>query len=233
MRDHEPVLPVPVAGGRRHDCRAPHMGSEPVIASAHPLHSSGRRYRLERTLEKCHLFPTHSDRIKSAWNMDGVVNTKEPFAGPASVIEYLGRYTHKIAISNHKLLDVNINGVTFRWRDYRDNQQKIMTLDGIEFLRRFCQHIMPSGFVRIRYYGILSTTRKEEFRNLQISFGIEPSPVNKKKICKPWEDICRDHPNFDPDLCLHCKTGRMVLLERFTPLRGPPVLIHLKNQTPC
>lgn len=173
-------------------------------------------------------YPQQTDRIQAAWEHDWVVYTKEPFASPASVVEYLGRYTHKIAISNHRLLAINDQGITFRWRDYRNNQQKIMTLDGIEFLRRFCQHILPSGFVRIRYYGLLSATRKEDFRNLQIGMGIPPSPVNKKKNRKTWKEICRDYLKFDPDLCPHCKTGRMILLERFTPLRGPP-LQYLKT----
>jgi hypothetical protein len=174
-------------------------------------------------------YPSFKDRIHAAWKHDWVVYTKEPFAGPASVVEYLGRYTHKIAISNHRLLDIDDHGVTFRWRDYRDNRQKTLSLDGTEFLRRFCQHILPSGFVRIRYYGLLSSTRKEDFRHLQISMGIQPSPVNKKKNRRPWKDICRDYLKFDPDLCPHCKTGQMVLLERFTPLRGPPLQFFLKT----
>jgi len=176
-----------------------------------------------------HAYPLHIDRIKAAWEKDWVVYTKEPFAGPASVVEYLGRYTHKIAISNHRLLGINDQGVTFRWRDYRDNHQKKMTLDGIEFLRRFCQHIIPSGFVRIRYYGILSSTRKEDFRHLQISLGIPPSPVNKKKKRKSWKEICRSHLNYDPDQCPHCKSGQMILVERFTAERGPPLQFFLKT----
>lgn len=176
-------------------------------------------------------YPLHSDRLKSVWRQEWVVYAKEPFAGPASVVKYLGRYTHKIAISNHRLLNIDDQGITFRWRDYRDNRQKTMMLNGTEFLRRFCQHILPSGFVRIRYYGILSATRKENFRLLQISMGITPSPVNKKNNRKPWKDICRDHLNFDPDQCPQCNTGRMILLERFHPLRGPPSMILSKYQT--
>lgn len=175
-------------------------------------------------------YPAHRDRIKAAWRHDWVVYTKEPFTGPASVVEYLGRYTHKIAISNHRLLTINNESVTFRWRDYRDNRQKNMTLKGTEFVRRFCQHILPSGFVRIRYYGILSASCKERFRELQTSMGMLSSPVNKKKNRKPWKAICRDHLNFDPDQCPGCKSGRMILLERFPPLRGPPSMILSKHQ---
>jgi hypothetical protein len=174
-------------------------------------------------------YPQHIDRIKAAWSQDWVVYTKEPFAGPASVIEYLGRYTHKIAISNHRLLAINDQDVTFQWRDYRDNRQKTMALDGTEFLRRFCQHILPSGFVRIRYYGILSSSRKEDFRQLQITMCIQPSPVNKKENRKPWKEICRNHLNYDPDLCPQCKKGTMVVIEHFTSQRGPPLQSHLKT----
>lgn len=174
-------------------------------------------------------YPQHIDRIQAAWGHEWVVYTKEPFAGAASVVEYLGRYTHKIAISNHRLLAINDNGITFRWRDYRDNRQKVMTLNGVEFLRRFCQHVLPSAFVRIRYYGILSSTRKKDFRQLQMCFGLKPSPQNKKKTRKPWKEICRIILKYDPDRCPHCKTGTMVMVERFTPERGPPMKCRLKT----
>jgi hypothetical protein len=198
-----------------------------------PVKALSKVFRAKLLAKLVYLFPAQSDRIKLAWKTEWVVYVKEPFAGPASVVEYLGRYTHKIAISNHRLLGINDQGVTFRWRDYRDNHQKIMTLDGIEFLRRFSRHILPSGFVRIRYYGILSATRKRDFRHLQISMGIPPSPVNKKKNRKPWKDICRDMLNYDTDQCPQCRTGRMILLVPFTPLRGPPASLLLKNLQTC
>jgi hypothetical protein len=195
-----------------------------------PVKALSRVFKAKMMTRLQQLYPSQSDRIQPAWSHEWVVYTKEPFTGPASVVEYLGRYTHKIAISNHRLLAVSDEGVTFRWRDYRNNRQKIMTLDGIEFLRRFCQHVLPSGFVRIRYYGILSSTRKDRFRELQISMGVPPSPANKKKHRKPWKEICREHLNFDPDLCPHCRKRTMVLLQRFTPLRGPPLQFLLKTK---
>ena len=187
-----------------------------------PVKALSKVFRGKLTASLQQSYPTQKERIKASREHEWVVYTKEPFAGPASVVEYLGRYTHKIAISNHRLLSIDDHGVIFRWRDYRDNQQKVMNLEGTEFLRRFCQHILPARFVRIRYYGILSSTRKEDFRHLQVCFGLKPSPQNKKKTRKPWKDICRDLLNFDPDQCPHCKTGKMVLLERFIPGRGPP-----------
>jgi len=197
-----------------------------------PVKALSKVFRTKMMTKLQQEYPLLNDRLRSAWSQEWVVYTKEPFAGPESVVEYLGRYTHKIAISNHRLLAITDQKVTFRWRDYRDNLQKIMSLKGCEFLRRFCQHILPSGFVRIRYYGILSATRKEDFRQLQITMGIPLSPINKKKSRKPWKEICRQHLSYDPDLCPNCKTGTMILLERFSAQRGPPLhyLFKLKSQ---
>lgn len=153
---------------------------------------------------------------KTSW----VVYAKEPFAGPEQVIEYLGRYTHKVAISNHRLLNMDETGVRFRWHDYRDNKMKVMTLDGAEFLRRFCQHILPRGFVRIRHYGLLSTARREQLRELQQAFGIM---INKVREKRHWKDICREHLNYNPDRCPICGKGHMVTVEIFLNPRPPPL----------
>lgn len=110
--------------------------------------------------------------IRDVYKHKWVVYAKEPFSGAEQVLEYLGRYTHKVAISNHRLLNIDHRGVTFRWRDYRDNKEKTMPLSGAEFLRRFCQHILPKGFVRIRHYGLLSTTCRKQLREIQQDFGI-------------------------------------------------------------
>jgi hypothetical protein len=86
-----------------------------------------------------------------------VVYAKRPFGGPQQVIEYLGRYTHKVAISNHRIIQVDKTAVSFSYKDYRDGgNTKQMTLSNAEFVRRFAQHILPLRFVRIRHYGILS-----------------------------------------------------------------------------
>ncbi len=95
--------------------------------------------------------------------MCGRENAKQAFSGPKQVIEYLGRYTHKIAISSHRLLNVTHDEVTFSYKDYRqEGARKVMTLNPWEFVRRFSLHIRPKGFVRIRHYGILSSSRKME-----------------------------------------------------------------------
>src|SRR6266849_8366456 len=92
-----------------------------------------------------------------------VVYAKRPFAGPAQVLDYVGRYTHRVAISNNRLLSMDNGKVRFRWKDYRDgNRQKTMTLDGAEFIRRFLLHVLPDGFHRIRYYGFLGNRYRQE-----------------------------------------------------------------------
>lgn len=118
-------------------------------------------------------------RYRQAW----VVYAKAPFAGPGSVVEYLGRYTHKTAISNHRLLDLDGGKVTFRYKDYRQKGvKKSMALAAVEFLRRFCLHILPSGFQRIRHYGILSNFHKTRALAVaRASLGVDPESVPAKK----------------------------------------------------
>jgi len=99
--------------------------------------------------------------VDSLFRQQWVVYAKPAFGAPTQVLRYLGRYTHRVAISNHRLLAFDGERVTFRWRDYaHGNKQQKMTLDATEFLRRFTQHILPRGFVRIRQFGILANTRR-------------------------------------------------------------------------
>ncbi|MCI0719827.1 MAG: IS91 family transposase [Acidobacteria bacterium] len=102
-----------------------------------------------------HLAPVR----KQEW----VVYAKRPFAGPQQVLDYVGRYTHRVAISNHRLIDIDDGQVQFRWKDYRDNhQQKTMSLSADEFIRRFLLHVLPEGFQRIRYYGFLGNRHRQK-----------------------------------------------------------------------
>ena len=95
--------------------------------------------------------------LRILFRQDWVVYAKPAFGGPAQVLRYLGRYTHRVAISNHRLLAFDGEGVTFRWKDYANgNRQRTMTLSSTEFLRRFVQHVLPRGFVRIRQFGLLA-----------------------------------------------------------------------------
>ncbi len=100
----------------------------------------------------------------SQYNMEWIVNFNEPMGGPAQVLEYLGRYTHKVAISNHRIKRIDIdNNVTFEYKDYADNgSKKKMTLSGEEFLRRYEQHILPPHFCKIRHYGYLGNYKRKQ-----------------------------------------------------------------------
>lgn len=140
---------------------------------------------------------------------DWVVYAKRPFATPASVVEYLGRYTHKIAISNHRITAVQGGKVTFKYKDYRQGgKNKEMALSATEFIRRFSQHILPKGFTRIRHYGILSSTlKKKVLPIIQATLGSLKPPGNK--------------PPLMHRLCPFCKKGRLTTMARFKG-RAPP-----------
>ena len=150
---------------------------------------------------------------------DWVVYAKRPFGGPKNVIAYLGRYTHKVAISNHRIVEVTASEVTLTYKDYKDNgKQKTMCLSNAEFIRRFAQHILPHRFVRIRHYGILSSSWKRgRLRALQVQLQVKPKE-------KPVKTLLHS--------CPHCKTGTMITIELFGK-RGPPpeYLTGVQSQT--
>lgn len=157
-----------------------------------------------------------------AWN----VYAKQPFAGPQQVIEYLGRYSHRIAISNHRIKNINNNNVAFTYKDYADNgKQKLMTLRAVEFLRRFCMHILPPSFRKIRHYGLLSNRNKERLHKLQMQAGV--AFVKRPKM--HWKDIARTKLNFDPDQCPCCKTGKMIRTMSYAANPPPHALALLEN----
>jgi hypothetical protein len=102
-----------------------------------------------------------STLVHTLLNQDWVVYAKPAFGGPTHVLRYLGRYTHRVAISNQRLLSFDGHNVRFRWKDYaHGRKQRIMTLTATEFLRRFCQHVLPRGFVRIRHFGYLASAHR-------------------------------------------------------------------------
>lgn len=153
-----------------------------------------------------------------------VVYAKPPFAGPRQVLDYVGRYTHRVAISNNRLLDIEDERITFNWKDYRDNHQKTMTLAAQEFIRRFLIHVLPDAFQRIRYYGFLSNRCREEklplCRQLLAMPALDPEPLTADP---PNDD---DFDEFYKQLtgsslrqCPLCHQGRMVAVEILAPVR--------------
>jgi hypothetical protein len=125
--------------------------------------------------------PAFGKHLSVAAKKRWVVYCKPPFGGPEQVLQYLGRYTHRIAISNHRLVSFQDGQVTFRWKDYRDQgRKKVMTLPVNEFIRRFLMHIVPAGFVRIRHYGFLANrNRCEALRQIRSCFNLtgQISPI--------------------------------------------------------
>ena len=147
--------------------------------------------------------------LRTLFQEDWVVYAKPPFGGPEHVLQYLARYTHRVAISNHRLLDVSDSHVTFRWKDYAHHSRpRTMTLTGEEFLRRFVQHVLPKGFPRIRYFGGLANRRRSQLlprcRLLlaQVPPAIPLAPAGEPAV---W-------------LCPHCQ-GPMHVVERLTALQ--------------
>jgi hypothetical protein len=122
----------------------------------------------------------------------------------------------------HRLISVDEKNIYFRYLDYRDGKNKIMQLDGSEFLRRFCMHILPKNFVRIRHYGILSSTGRKRFSELRSAFGLFPV---SKRTKKDWKQICREQLNYDPDICPHCQKGIMKTFDSWSPGRPPPAFL--------
>lgn len=157
---------------------------------------------------------------KKLYNMNWVVYAKQPFGGPKQVIEYLGRYSHKIAISNHRIKDISNGSVTFSYRDYaHGSTQKLMTLTATEFLRRFCLHILPAGFMKIRHYGFLASRVKPKLRMHQMQMGVLIQ--NLENVKTDWKEITKTKLNFDVDACPCCKTGRLIRIHSFD-ANAPP-----------
>ncbi len=171
------------------------------------------------------LVPMAEPRALAAWlrvlfRHDWVVYSKRPFGGPEHVLRYLGAYTHRVAISNHRLVTLNDGEVTFRWRDSANgNKKRLMTLDVEEFLRRFLLHLLPRGFVRIRNFGFLANRQRAIllplcFQLLHGSENITASPASP--------------PAHQPQSLWNCPVcgGTMHVVERLTPvqllLRSPP-----------
>jgi hypothetical protein len=157
--------------------------------------------------------------ITPLYNKEWVVYCKPPFHGPEHVLTYLGRYTHKIAISNQRICKLAEGKVTFKWRDYSDhNQNKKMTLDAFEFIRRFLLHILPERFVKIRHYGILSNRNKEtKLKCSKVLLGASITLNKKLEKKESWIEFLIRLTGEDPTICLTCKKGRMVTIQTLPP----------------
>jgi len=147
---------------------------------------------------------------KTEW----VVYSKRPFGGPQAVLAYLSRYTHRVAISNSRLIAFDQHGVTFRWKDYRTegrDRYKVMTLDTHEFIRRFLIHILPSGFHRIRHYGLFASSKRVE--NIARARELLNEPASQAEAHKAAGPEL-DEPQTPSHPCPRCG-GRMIIIETF------------------
>ena len=192
----------------------------------YPVHQLSATFKgkfldsLKRVLRKNGLLDGFAPMIQKAKNKPWVVFCESSLAKAEHVIRYLGQYTHRVAISNDRIVAISKTHVTFIAKDYRDRaQKKPVRLTGVEFLHRFCMHILPKRFVKIRRYGIYNHTTK---RNLKLQFEPEKSIIEKEapKQEKSQEQIKR-LTGFDMAQCPKCKTGRMVIVRELPRIRSP------------
>jgi hypothetical protein len=157
-----------------------------------------------------------------------VVYCKPPFDGPKGVLQYLGRYTHRIAISNNRILANRDGHVSFLWRDYADdNRKKTMTLKADEFIRRFLLHVLPERYVRIRHFGLLANrNRKDNISACRESLGTGQTVAKENIKRETWQEQLLRICGIDVTICPICQKGRMFRVALLHPLRcnSPPVL---------
>ena len=180
------------------------------------------------SLEALHSPQDFARYLNPIQKQEWVVYAKPPFAGPQQVVDYVGRYTHRVAISNHRLLEIENGQVKFHWRDYRDNnQQKTMTLSAEEFIRRFLLHVLPRGFHRIRYYGFLGNRyRKEKLEHCRQLLNMTP-PNESSSQPQPREDYRDRYERLTGRSlreCPVCHRGRMIVVKSLPGFRSPPTI---------
>jgi hypothetical protein len=156
-------------------------------------------------------FARHLARAKTS---EWVVYAKRPVAGPQQVLDYVGRYTHRVAISNNRLLDIENDQVRFQWKDYRTGDQiKTMTLSADEFIRRFLLHVLPNRFQRIRYYGFLGNRyRQEKLDHCRRLLGMQMPDPHAPPLEQDYRDRYQDLTGSSLRQCPQCQRGRMVLV---------------------
>ena len=174
------------------------------------------RLRFFHALEDLRQPARFASYLAPARKAEWVVYAKRPFAGPEQVLDYVGRYTHRVAISNNRLLAIDNDQIRFQWKDYRNrNQVKTMTLSAEEFIRRFLLHVLPNGFRRIRYYGFLGNrNRQEKLDRCRRLLGM--ATPQQAAVLPPDENRlarCADIVGSPLHQCPYCRRGRMVVVE--------------------
>ncbi len=193
----------------------------------YPVHQLSTTFKgkfldsLERALRKMDMNSGFDPLLQQAWNKPWVVFCEHSLAKPVHVIRYLGQYTHRVAISNNRILRMSETHVTFIAKDYRDRaQKKPVTMTGVEFLHRFCLHILPKRFVKIRRFGIYNHTTK---RSLKLQFKQEDSIIEREipGEKETSQEQIKRLTGFDIGQCPKCKKGRMLVVRELPRIRSP------------
>ena len=180
--------------------------------------------KIKRQLQQGNQLAQYQPLLEEMWKQPWVVYCEPPLGNAQQIVKYLGQYTHRIAISNQRIQNIDDSGITFWYKDYKDNSKKKLTkLSGVEFLRRFCLHILPYRFVKIRYYGILSSRQKDQLRPLQAK---KPEVKVKETL---QERILRI-TGFDRYQCPFCKIGTMYTIELLPRIRSPDNVLYQTAQ---
>jgi len=194
----------------------------------YPVHQLSSAFKgkflgsLKRELRKADMLISFDSLIQQAYSTNWVVHSEPSMANADHVMRYLGQYTHRVAISNNRILNITDTHVTFIAKDYRDKaKEKPVTLEGVEFLRRFCLHILPLHFVKIRHYGIYNSTTK---RNLELQFvpkrlsGVDKNVKQKKETA---QECIKRITGYDVYQCPVCKKGTMHKIRALPRIRSP------------
>jgi hypothetical protein len=181
------------------------------------------------SLESLRASSAFTGQIARAKGSEWVVYTKRPFAGPKQVLDYVGRYTHRVAISNNRLVDIENGQIHFQWKDYRESGQvKTMSLSADEFIRRFLIHVLPEGFQRIRYYGFLGNRYRQQKLSLcRRLLGMQmPAQQTTASRPKDYRDRYEELTGRSLHQCPQCRQGHMLIVELLprSPFRFPEIV---------
>ena len=176
--------------------------------------------KIKQQLKQNKQLPQYQSLLDVLWKKPWVVYCEPPLGNAQQIVKYLGQYTHRVAISNHRIENIDDSGVSFWYKDYKDKSKKKLTkLPGAEFLRRFCLHILPRRFVKIRYYGILSSKQKDLVKPLQAK---KPETTVKETAQGRIVRLT----GFDRYQCPFCKAGTMHTVELLPRIRSPGNVLY-------
>lgn len=181
--------------------------------------------KIKRQLKQNNQLPKYQSLLDEVWKKPWVVYCEPPLGNAQQIVKYLGQYTHRVAISNQRIQNIDESGVSFLYKDYKDNSKKKLTkLSGVEFLRRFCMHILPYRFVKIRYYGMLSSKQKDLVKPLVVK-------TQETKLIETKQERVSRLTGFDRFQCPFCKEGFMRTVELLPRIRAPDNLLYKKHQS--